>query len=325
MASLFRLLNTAIPFADPSRPLWCDVLLSLVLCAVLYVAPQVDWSALGNRLLETGQQMGQARPRQRVIVDEPAGEEIEEMEPDAEAETVGLQVEAGNGGLPAQEHNESYQQPAVDGPANPNPNQHQPRPRDPNREVGAKKAKSLARRNQQRAYNEWLREQGEAQRGEWARDAEKREEELRFEKERRAVAEAKIAEKERKERDERRAKDEEARREEIKAVERARHAVLERLEVRGIAGLEDVGNIVKRDLDWVKVLVRREGIVGVAHAQGGKQVTIATQQGWLVKMSHGMMEDVYCRAAKLCDQGNGKVTWEQLGRIIQDVVIKPAK
>lgn len=202
------------------------------------------------------------------------------------------------------------------GPANGQP----VRRRDQNRDVGAKKAKSLARRNQQRAYNEFLREQGEAERAEWARDAKEREEEARAERERRAVAEAKIQERERRAREERKTREEMERKSEIEACRKAVVLVTDALEEGGAISVDEVAKSAGKNKAWVQKLAAVEGILGTKDVDGKKQVTILTARGWIVRIDQDLMSDVYSKAAKWNGKSDGKVTWEHLGRVVQETL-----
>lgn len=198
---------------------------------------------------------------------------------------------------------------------------HQPRARGSNREVGAKKAKAIARKEQQRAYNEFLREQGDVQRAEWARDEEVRNEKLMVEKARRAAVEARYREKEREERDSKRQKEEAERREEIQAVKAAAEAIRERLGGKGYIDIGEVGKMVGRSEEWVKVFVKKEGILGVKGVERQREVTMLTKSGWIVHVGADVMDKAYTTASKSCTQ-QGTVTWEQTGRFVQNALVK---
>jgi hypothetical protein len=207
-------------------------------------------------------------------------------------------------------------------PANAAARLHQPRPRDPNREVGAKKAKSITRRNQQRAYNEWLREQGDAQRAEWARDEEKRKKELMVERERRADIDAKVREKDRQEREARKIKEEAERQAELEATKTATRLIDDALALKNFIGVAEVAGVVKRDSEWVQQFVKKEGIVGTKARDGEKQTIMVTKSGWLVRVNTKTMENVYHQAVVTCDHGEGKVMWNEMGRLVQGVILK---
>ncbi|RDI83204.1 hypothetical protein Vi05172_g6929 [Venturia inaequalis] len=328
MASLIRLINAFLPFTNPATPVLQDIIHLAVLCTFLWFAPKIEWRDLRGRVLGRGR------------------EEIENV---VEVENEGVGVVDGGGveeegnaepeqwnqpnepDQPNQPDEPVFPPPGIDGvgnegfggqdeagPANP----HQPprRTANHNKEVGAKKAKSLARRNQQRAYNEFLREQGEAERAEWARDAKEREEKVEEERAKRVAREQKIKDKERKEREGRKMKEEEERRDELDAVRDAGEIVREGLEVDGFVKCEDLAKRVRRDNAWVERLIRREGILGVRFVDGKREVTMLTARGFVVRVKEDMMKIAYKRAAAKATKGDGKIGWDDLGSAIQRVV-----
>jgi vacuolar-type H+-ATPase subunit I/STV1 len=203
------------------------------------------------------------------------------------------------------------------GPANP----HQPRPRNENREVGAKKAKAIARRNQQRAYNEFMREQGDAQRAEWARDEAERQKQVAADQERRRAVDDQVREKERKEREARKAHAEAERQAELEAIKTAARMIEERLAENNFISIAEVKKAVKRDDAWIQELAKREGILGSKSKDGQKSVVLLTKSGWLVRVSAAMMNNVYTEAEAACARGDGKVTWHAIGRLVQNMVV----
>lgn len=328
MASFINFLNALLPFTKKATPIWQDIIHTAVLCTFctfLWLAPEIDWRDLRGRAL------GQNEPKVvGGVGDEVIGEGVD----------VGVGVGVGEEGNAEPEQPNQLNQPDEPvfpppgfdgggfeggfggqdeaGPANP----HQPPPRiaNHNREVGAKKAKSLARRNQQRAYNEFLREQGEAERAEWASTAKEREEKLEEERRKRADREQKIKDKERKEREGRKKREEEERREELDAVRDAGEMVREGLEVDGFVRIEDLAGRVQRDNAWAGRLIRREGVLGIRFVDGKREVTMLTARGFVVRVNEDMMKAVYERAAIKGTKGNGKIGWDDLGSVIQKIV-----
>jgi chemotaxis protein histidine kinase CheA len=183
--------------------------------------------------------------------------------------------------------------------------------------VGAKKAKSIARRNQQRAYNEFVREQGEAQRAEWAQEEEKRKEEFKAERERRAAVDTKVKEKERQEREARKAREEAARLGEQEAASSAIQLVEERLAQKGIISIREVAGTVERDIEWVQQLVRREGMLGIRIEDDVKQVVMLTKSGWLARICSRAMGHAYQEAVASCSRSEGRIIWDEFGRLVQ--------
>lgn len=315
MASFFSFLNSFVPFADPSRPLWRDVVLSAILCTALYIAPKIDVqhvrSFFLNLKVPTEQHDGGVDEHhnedQRVEQHQDETGHINPNddigEPHEAVEQVGEQQEEGEA-------------------ADAGINRHQPRPRDPNREVGAKKAKSIARRNQQRAYNEFLREQGDAQRAEWARDEKARDDEAQVERARSAAIDAKVREKERQEREARKTKEEMERQAELDAVKSAIHMIEERLEKKQIVSAREVAQAVKKDEEWVQRLARREGLLGTKIANEEKEVVMLTKSGWFVRISSRSMESVYQQTAASCGYREGKASWSDIERTLQNTIVK---
>lgn len=323
MASLIRLVNAFLPFTNPATPVLQDVVHLAVLCTFLWFAPKIEWRDLKGRVLGW----------ERVGEEEVEGAQNEGV---AEGEGGGLEGEANaEPELPDQPNHQPndavFPPPGLDeggfdgfggqdeaGPANP----HQPprRAENHNREVGAKKAKSLARRNQQRAYNEFLREQGEAERAEWARDAKERAEKLEEERAKRVAREQKIKDKERKEREVRKMREEEERREELDAIRDAGEIIREGLEVDGFVRCEDLARKVQRDNTWVERLIRREGVLGIRYVDEKREVTMLTARGFVVRVNDDMMKIAYERAAVKAAKGDGRIGWVDLGSVIQRVL-----
>jgi predicted flap endonuclease-1-like 5' DNA nuclease len=315
MASLIRTLNAFLPFTNPSTPILQDVIHTIVLCTFLWFAPQIEWKDLRGRVLGRKVEQNEAEQLDGALGEEVEGAEV--MEEQAEAEQFGQEDRAGDA-IP----DEAAFAPPPDfenadeaGPVNPTR-----RNANSTREVGAKKAKSLAKRNQQRAYNEFLREQGEAERAEWARDSKEREEKLEQQRAERAAREQVIKDKERKEREGRKIREGEERREELDAVRDAGEILREGLVEDGFVRCEDLARRVNRDVEWVEKLVRREGVLGVRDVDGKREVTLLTKRGFVVRISEDMMRVAYERAAVKGAKGDGRVSWEDLGGVIQKVV-----
>lgn len=320
MAALKRTLDALLPFTNPATPIWQDVIHTLVLFTFLWFAPKIDWTDWRGRVLGSrheqdneAEEVVEAQSQPHIVIDEAEGEidgqQFDQVDgaPDQPTEAVfpPPNFENGHG------HDDA-------GPADP----YQPPRRVANnsREVGAKKAKSLARRNQQRAYNEFLREQGEAERAEWARDATEREEKLEEERAKRVAREQNIKEKERKEREVRKVKEEEERREELDAIRDGGEVLREGLEVDGFVRCEDLAKKVQRDVAWVEGLVKRYGVLGIREVNGKKEVTMLTARGFVVRVNEDLMKMAYERAAIKSAKGDVKITWNDFGSVIQKVV-----
>ncbi|KIV99707.1 uncharacterized protein PV09_08638 [Verruconis gallopava] len=313
-------LNTFIPFADPTRPIWRDVALSTILLLLMYVAPRIDFDALvRKRSADKEPAVNVSRPDTRTENLELDVNEFEDQHEDSrndpadESDAVELQADSNEVHLG--EHRQ------MDDANDEGPVRHQPRARNTNREVGSKKAKSIARRNQQRAYNEWLREQGDAQRAEWARDEHERQAELAAEKQRRAAIDARLREKEKSEREARRAKEEVERQAELEATQKALCLIEQALEEKKCSNVNDVAKSVKRSEEWVRQLARREGLLGVKLINDEKTVVMLTSSGWIMRVDKTRMDKVYAQAAAACSRGDGRITWSELGRMLQRQVV----
>lgn len=194
--------------------------------------------------------------------------------------------------------------------------------RAPRQTVGAKKAKSLARRDQRRAYHEFQRSRGEAQRAADAAGAAEREAALAAERSRRAAVEAELEERARREREERRAREEEERQEEMRARGETVRVVGEGLEKRGCVDLGEVARRVGRERGWVEKLVRVSGLVGGRKEEG--VVKMVTGRGWVVRVDEGIMKEAYRIALEDDRHEKMKVSFEELGGMIEGVVVTRA-
>lgn len=132
------------------------------------------------------------------------------------------------------------------------------------RNVGAKKMKSIQRRDQRRAFHEFQRSQGEAQRARDAEGAAEREAALAAERDRRKAVEAAIDAKKAKEREERRENERKEREREMCRRELAVEIVREGLEKRGMCDLWEVSARVggDADADWVEKILKGREMLG---------------------------------------------------------------
>nr|POE93109.1 hypothetical protein CFP56_75564 [Quercus suber] len=163
MAAFIKILNRLLPFATPGTPLLQDLVHLAAVCAVLYFGPQIQERLRRPRVGETGDAHAppQGLPAEHAGVANvgdalPAhggAEQVEREEDDGDGSDddddgdVDEFEGPGDGAL----DEEDQRNPAAQaGPAQ-NPNL--PAARD----VGAKKAKSIARRDQRRAYHEFQR------------------------------------------------------------------------------------------------------------------------------------------------------------------------
>ncbi|KAG9688356.1 hypothetical protein KCU95_g9845, partial [Aureobasidium melanogenum] len=320
-----RGLNILLPFAAPGTPLYQDLLHLAALCTALYYAPQIQAYIQERRQSQTHNQAEnqaeqhihniepeapeprhqQAAPPPRPFIED--AEEDEHEQPDAPFnDFVG----------PA-----GHQQDDDDGEPGPvNPRPQAPPGSNNNRTVGAKKAKSLQRRDQRRAYHEFMRSQGEAQRARDAEGAEEREAQLAVERARRAAKEAEVETKRAKEREEKRLKEEKAREEESQRRERAVRLVREELESRRVVDLEDVARQVGGNVgrEWVEGLVRASGVLLESQ---GQHRTMITVNGWVVRVEREDMEALYSEAVVDADE-DGAVAYAKLGERLESVLGK---
>lgn len=288
--------------------MWQDIIHLAAICGLLYFAPQIQ-----ERL-----QASHGRPVAGVAGDdtnvvEDRDDESQQGEMGADAPRNDAVAEPGLAELPDRNHLD-------DDDADDNANEHieegQPGPaRAPvipeQRNVGAKKAKALARRDQRRAYHEFQRSQGEAQRAREAEGAEERERAQAAERERRRAAEAALEAKKAKEREERRAREEAERVEEQRRREQAVALVRSRLQEDRMCDLFRVAREVGvDDEEWVERILRSSGMLG----RRGDALTMITGMGWAVRVSAADMRRVY---EGLLEDGQAS---DQDGRIEPDAV-----
>jgi hypothetical protein len=167
-----------------------------------------------------------------------------------------------------------------------------------------------------------MREQGEAQRAEWARDEQQRQQELAAERNRRDAIEAKVREKEKLERETRKAHAELDRHQELEAMKRATQLIDERLAQKGFIEIREVANVVKRDPEWVQQLVHRAGMLGKKSSGGDQRTVMLTRSSWLVCITATIMDQAYQQTAISCGRREGKITWNEMGRLVQDAATK---
>lgn len=321
-------LNRLLPFATPGTPILQDLLHLAALCTVLYYAPQIQTYVQGRLNLETESQAEDqaADPQQTVENDQTRDINADE------------QPTAGNWAQPhasdEDEEDDENENETENDDFNPIPNaediaEGQPGPANPRpinpRTVGAKKAKSLARRDQRRAYHEFMRSQGEAQRARDAEEAKEREEFAAEERARRVAAEAELEVRRAKEREERRVRENRVRELEMGRRERAVGAVREEVRRTGMCDLEGVARGVGGvDREWVEGLVRASGMLN--EGAGDARVVI-TEAGWVVKVTREDLDEVYRIALESAQAGDeqGRVSTGQLGGLLEGVLNRRAQ
>lgn len=326
MGALFslpqRLLNFLLPFTDKSTPFYQDIIHTIILCGTLYFAPQ---------LVEIYNQHASKHPASESDAAErdPATEAVNNdlpvdhdfvLQPDEDDEHVPPLVPTPPPGrvepevpFAPQEHPWANEVENDAGPAN-----DRPRPTPANRVVGTKKAKSLARKDQRRAYHEFHRQEAELRRQREAEGKEEREAALAAEKARRAEVEREIQERERAEREKKkeveRKEEEEERLRRERVVADVREAILE----RGAVDLVDIAQREGKDRMWVGRLVRASGLLS-QHPGTGKHI-LFTESGWVVQIDPIFMQKVYAAAASFGDANGGRCSLQQFGSILEDAV-----
>ncbi|GAM87438.1 hypothetical protein ANO11243_054620 [Dothideomycetidae sp. 11243] len=328
LSFIFGALNRLLPFATPGTPLIQDLVHLGVVCTLLYFAPQIqslvqDWT----RSQEAGPSREERTEAPPVVTDGVA--------PEVDADTRQADLQEGTGtdrveevNIPPTHHEPPPPAPGAEGPAF-----EAPEPLADHafhgveagpstgraRAVGAKKAKSLARRDQRRAYNEFVRSQSEAQR---ARDNEgraEREAELAAEQARRKAVEDELRERERAEREERRVEEERQRELERRRREGAVGLVREGLNLRGWVELEGVASSMGKSVEWMEGLVRASGLL---REKKGEEVVFITEGKVAVRVTSKDMDECWkiVGARVNVAQGGGRVRYEEVGKVLESVV-----
>ncbi|EME47578.1 hypothetical protein DOTSEDRAFT_69502 [Dothistroma septosporum NZE10] len=321
MASLMSITNRLLPFAAPGTPLLQDVIHLVVVCVLLYFAPQIqEWiqkkrnsqdpigETEAEALYDTATQGEQ--PEEHEVQDPGQQEQANFEQETDDNENDGL----GNDDFRQFEQQRNAHQEAIPGPAN------VPENLPPHRDVGAKKAKSLARRDQKRAYHEFQRAQGEAQRARDAEGAAEREKAQAEERERRKAVEAKLEAKKARERERKKEQERKERGEEIQRRDAAVAIVRGELEERRMSNLFDVARTVGGDADevWVEKILNAAGMLGRSPTG---VLTVVTSSGWVVTVSKEDMAMVYKRAGEEGLGGrNGKIGFDELGELLETVL-----
>jgi hypothetical protein len=332
------LLNLLLPFTNKNTPLLQDLVHTAILCGTLYFAPQIAEyfqsrdQPSHNHEIEIPNTGGDTEgigdqeediPIDRDWVLQDDGEGALEVEPPPLAPTPppGLnQVADPAEAWEARAQNQPFveddlppQMQPGPGPAN-----ERPRPTPANRTIGAKKAKSLARKDQRRAYHEFHRQEAELRRQREAEGKEEREAALAAEKARRAEAEKVIQEKERAERE--RKKEEERREleEERQKRERAISEVRRALENNGAVNLVELAWEEDKDSVWIERLVRASGLLSQFSKHGS--YAMITETGWAIRVDAQIMSEVYAAAVSYGNGNQGKLNFEEFGGILEKAV-----
>ena len=357
----FTLLNFLLPFTRPGTPLSQDLLHTAVLCGTLYFAPQIGAWYNAQQQRQQHQQHGHAPMEQEDEADatnqadngEFANGETEGDEPPLDERLVlqdDWEDDNGTGvarppraptpppmrhqahveddehdrhaARPPNQHQAEEPDLFAPGPANPPPPQN-PRAPPTHRTVGTKKAKSLARKDQQRAYNEWLRQEAELRRRQEDEGREEREAALALERERRAAAEEVIRAKEREEREARKREREREAEEEAASRERVISYVRSKMEHDGCVDLVNAAWREGKDRTWVERLVRASGLLGQLQTDGSR--VVLTGRDWLVRIDEQVMAKAYAEAERFGQDNGGKLGFEDFGNILEKVVLGRVK
>ncbi|OSS48753.1 hypothetical protein B5807_06856 [Epicoccum nigrum] len=324
------LLNFLLPFTKPGTPILQDLVHTAILCGTLYYGPQIaEWynAQQPPQAEQQGQgQNGTAHEAEDVGTAPqhiPAAEGAEDAAP-GDHNAFQAQIEDEDEAPlpqpgPADPLNEAHAfaaaQEAEAGPANLN---ERPRATPANRAVGAKKAKSLARKDQRRAYHEFHRQEAELRRLQEAEGREEREAALAAEKARRAAAEAEIVERERRERERVKEEREKEAAEEAERRERVVRNVREGVEARGAVDLGALAWEEGKDTLWVERLVRASGVLKVLEGEGDK--VVITRAGWVVRVDRELLRQASREAEVYGEGSSGHIGFGEFGGMLERAV-----
>ncbi|OAL56365.1 hypothetical protein IQ07DRAFT_581722 [Pyrenochaeta sp. DS3sAY3a] len=344
------LLNTLLPFTKPGTPLLQDLIHTALLCGTLYFAPQIaEWHKARQAQEATdgsGTQIENPLPppaedddifEPQLDEDVPLDDRFVLQDDGAEHDdTDGPPPPLAPTPPPLAPHNQRRQPPpprvddfgpfddAQPGPVNPRPDAAGPRPTQANRTIGAKKAKSLARKDQRRAYHEFHRQEAEMRRLQEAEGKEEREAALQAERGRRAQVEEEIREREREERERVKKEREREAQEEAERRERVLARVRDQVQSSGAVYLSSLAAKEGKDEVWIEQLVRASGLLAQLQKKEGQHVMI-TAHGWLVRIEKEVMEKAYKDAEAFGERNGGKVTMAEFGGILEKAVLARAK
>jgi len=269
-------------------------------------------------------------------------EESEDLEDEDEEDEEEEREEGEEDGFEIVDHSGDGDDPGAAGPSNfgtggntgdqpPHPTPAAPRRIPKTKTVGAKKAASLARRDQRRAYNEFQRSRALAAAEEARLEDEARAEEVFAERQRRAVAEEEIVA--------RREKERIARLEREKEVERAVKEDLAKLRslvtITGDSGdkgrkvwkVDGLAGEIGRSGKWVLEGLEREGLLGVKEGEcvsggGGEaerewEMRMVTGKGYYVIVREGEVGALF---KSLDESGEKGMSWTEIGRRLEEVL-----
>ncbi|KAF2715760.1 hypothetical protein K504DRAFT_457896 [Pleomassaria siparia CBS 279.74] len=345
MGALLSIFNRLLPFTSPTTPVYQDLIHTAILFLTLYYGPQLvevynthvqppqphpDPGPDPNDPLDATQDDNLPIDENLILIDSD-----EELDPPPLAPTPPLGF-AGLAQPPLPRDDWGAQNGFDAGPANANGHGHghghghmgaagmdpdRPRPTPQNRTVGAKKAKSLARKDQRRAYHEFHRQEAEIRRLREAEGKDEREALLAAEKARRAEVEREIQDRERLERE--RKKEEERKEAEEERLRRERVVDRVRRELKRVGAVDLVGVAWEEGKDrlWMERLVRASGILSqTSKTPKPDSHTMITGQGWLVRVDRRLMADAYAEAVAYGDSKDGNLSFADLGTILERAV-----
>lgn len=327
------MLNLLLPFTNPQTPLAQDLIHTVVLCGTLYFAPQIaEYYNPPNTTNTTTTDNVQPtddlddtstpdEPMDDIPIDEgfvlqPDTDEGEDVLPPPHAPTPPPgQARAPPPLVPPPAADAAPWDNDDAGPANAND---RPQPTRANRTIGTKKAKSLARRDQRRAYHEFHRSQAEQRRALEESGREAREAALATEKARRAEVEREIAERERADRERRKEEERKEQEEERERRERVISRVRSEVDEQGAVDLVDIAWTEGKDRVWIERLVRASGMLAQMENQGEK--VMITGDGWLVRIDAALMQKAYAEAIAFGEARSGAVSFADFSGMLEKAV-----
>ncbi|KAL1598793.1 hypothetical protein SLS60_007935 [Paraconiothyrium brasiliense] len=331
LSTVQRTLNLLLPFTNSETPLVQDLIHTALLITTLYYAPQIadycnahHWPAPLFTTVDDANSAPIERNANGPAPHVPDGllDEDWVLQDDGDNDEAGIEPPPhAPTPPPAQPHNPriedvAWQNDFANG--DPGPANDRPQPTRANRVIGAKKAKSLARRDQRRAYHEFHRSQAEQRRLAEEAGREEREAALAEEKARRAEVESLLAEEKR----ERQAWEREQKRKEADDEHQRRERVVKKVKEeiarKGAVDLVEAAIEEGKDNLWLERLVRASGML--SQMENGEGKVMITGEGWLVKIDAKIMQMAYEEAASFGDSRDGKVSFANFGGILEKAV-----
>jgi hypothetical protein len=345
MADLVHLIRKLIPFATPHTPLIQDLLYTAAIaaCALVFLVDRYQRNAREHD--ENPSDLDQ-QEEQETLLDQGLEDEVDHNIPrehhpgegqahdELDEDGINQPADGFERGF-MQQHDrpvvDDFRPNAADRPANDLnagevPANGADRSTTTQRAVGVKKAKSLAKKDQRRAYHEFLRSQGDAQRAQDASTAAERETALLKEQGKRAVAEAAIESRKAQEREARR--EAELREREYEARRRTEPVAMVRRELaeRGMCNLWAVVEVLEKDgldldVEFVEKLLKLAGVLGKGDFVEDGSLTFLTSKGWVVRVTTQDMKAAYQATADQYDNGgNGKVQPHSFADALETVI-----